>query len=68
MCSDHCRFVGGELNTCYNAVDRHVSEGNGGQIAIIYDSPITEQIRKITYRELWQQVRYITWPSASNNT
>ncbi|WAR03009.1 ACSS3-like protein [Mya arenaria] len=49
-------FVGGELNTCYNAVDRHVAEGNGGQIAIIYDSPVTKQIKKITYRELWEQV------------
>ncbi|KAL4225680.1 Acyl-CoA synthetase short-chain member 3 [Mactra antiquata] len=49
-------FVGGELNTCYNAVDRHVAEGNGGQIAIIYDSPVTKQIQKITYRELWEEV------------
>jgi propionyl-CoA synthetase len=50
------RFVGGELNTCYNAVDRHVAEGNGGQVAIIYDSPVTKQIKKITYRELWEEV------------
>ncbi|XP_060570913.1 acyl-CoA synthetase short-chain family member 3, mitochondrial-like isoform X1 [Ruditapes philippinarum] len=49
-------FVGGELNTCYNAVDRHVAEGNGGQVAIIYDSPVTKQIKKITYRELWEEV------------
>ena len=49
-------FVGGELNTCYNAVDRHVEGGRADQVAIIYDSPVTDQIRKITYRELLDQV------------
>ena len=50
------RFVGGELSTCYNAVDRHVAEGNGGQIAIIHDSPVTKTIRKISYRDLLEEV------------
>lgn len=45
-------FAGGELNTCYNAVDRHVEAGNGAQPAIIYDSPVTETVQVITYREL----------------
>lgn len=45
-------FVGGELNTCFNAVDHHVLAGRGQQIAIIYDSPVTNQIRRITYQEL----------------
>lgn len=49
-------FVGGELSTCYNAVDRHVAEGNGGQIAIIHDSPVTKTIRKISYRDLLEEV------------
>jgi propionyl-CoA synthetase len=49
-------FAGGEMNTCYNAVDRHVEQGRGDQVAIIYDSPVTEQIQKITYRELLGQV------------
>jgi propionyl-CoA synthetase len=49
-------FAGGEMNTCYNAVDRHVEKGRGDQVAIIYDSPVTEQIQKITYRELLDQV------------
>ena len=49
-------FRGGELNTCYNAVDRHVENGRGDQVAIIYDSPVTDTIRKITYKELQQQV------------
>ncbi|WP_025322796.1 propionyl-CoA synthetase [Deferrisoma camini] len=49
-------FVGGELNTCYNAVDRHVEAGRGDQVAIIYDSPVTDQIQKITYRELQDRV------------
>ncbi len=49
-------FVGGELNTCYNAVDRHVEQGRGGQVAIIYDSPVTETIKHISYAELQEQV------------
>uniref|UniRef100_A0A663EUW7 Acyl-CoA synthetase short-chain family member 3, mitochondrial n=1 Tax=Aquila chrysaetos chrysaetos TaxID=223781 RepID=A0A663EUW7_AQUCH len=50
------RFVGGELNICYNAVDRHVENGQGDQIAIIYDSPVTNTKEKITYKELLEQV------------
>jgi propionyl-CoA synthetase len=49
-------FAGAELNTCYNAVDRHVENGRGEQDAIIYDSPITGVIEKMTYRELQDQV------------
>ena len=45
-------FRGGELNTCYNAVDRHVEAGRGDQAAIIYDSPVTGAKRIITYKEL----------------
>jgi propionyl-CoA synthetase len=49
-------FVGGELNTCYNAIDYHIENGRGEQTAIIYDSPVTGVIRKITYRELKDEV------------
>ncbi len=49
-------FVGAELNTCHNAVDRHVENGLGDQVAIIYDSPVTDTIQKITYKELLDQV------------
>ncbi len=49
-------FTGGELNTCYNAVDRHVENGRGEQAAIIHDSPVTKRARKITYIELRDQV------------
>lgn len=49
-------FKGGEMNTCYNAVDRHVENGRGDQVAIIHDSPVTDTITKITYRELQEQV------------
>lgn len=48
-------FVGGELNACYNAVDRHVEAGNGEKTAIIYDSPQTSIIRKVTYNELLEK-------------
>ncbi|BAI72791.1 AMP-dependent synthetase and ligase [Azospirillum sp. B510] len=49
-------FTGGELNTCYNAVDRHVEGGRGAQPAIIYDSPVTRTVQTITYAELQDQV------------
>ncbi|KAK7058689.1 Acyl-CoA synthetase short-chain member 3, mitochondrial, partial [Halocaridina rubra] len=49
-------FVGGQLNTCYNAVDRHVVAGKGDQLAIIYDSPITKSMKKMTFSELLDQV------------
>jgi propionyl-CoA synthetase len=49
-------FTGGELNTCYNAVDRHVEDGRADQAAIIHDSPITGAKRTITYAELKDQV------------
>ncbi len=45
-------FAGGELNTCHNAVDRHVAAGRGDQVAIIHDSPVTQSIRKLTYAAL----------------
>jgi len=49
-------FSGGELNTCYNALDDHVRKGRGDQFAIIYDSPVTGKIKKFTYRELLSSV------------
>jgi len=49
-------FSGGKMNTCYNAVDRHVEGGRADQTAIIYDSPVTNTIKKITYRELQEKV------------
>src|SRR5262245_15707203 len=45
-------FVGGQLNTCHNAVDRHVNSGRGDQSAIIYDSPVTNTVKTITFRQL----------------
>ena len=45
-------FAGGELNTCYNALDRHVENGRGEQTALIWDSPITGQLKTFTYSEL----------------
>ncbi len=49
-------YKGGELNTCYNALDRHVEGGRADQVALIYDSPVTNTIEKFTYRELLEQV------------
>ena len=45
-------FSGGEMNTCYNALDYHVESGRARQIAIIYDSPVTDTSRKVSYVEL----------------
>lgn len=49
-------FEGGTLNTCYNAIDYHVANGRAGQLAVIYDSPVTATKRFLTYRELLDQV------------
>ncbi len=49
-------FPDGVLNSCYNAVDRHVIEGRGEQVAIYYDSPLTDIRQAICYRELRQRV------------
>lgn len=52
-------FTGGVLNTCYNAVDRHIERGRGDQLALIYDSPVTDTIQKFTYSELCDRVAKI---------
>ena len=45
-------FAGGTLNTCFNALDRHVAQGNGDRTALIYDSPVTGSRRQYDYTEL----------------
>jgi propionyl-CoA synthetase len=49
-------FTGGETNSCYNAVDLHVENGMADQDAIIYDSPVTDTIKKYTFSDLKDQV------------
>ena len=49
-------FSEARVNTCYNAVDRHVENGRGDQVAVIHDSPITNSQTKITYSELQTRV------------
>src|SRR3954468_8209307 len=45
-------FTGGRLNTCHNALDRHADGLRAEQIALIYDSPVTDTVATFTYREL----------------
>ncbi len=49
-------FVDAKVNTCWNAVDRHVEAGRGDQIAIMHESPITHSTKGITYKELQTRV------------
>jgi propionyl-CoA synthetase len=49
-------FAGAELNTCYNCLDFHVENGRSGQVALIYDSPVTGTVRRISYGELLETV------------
>ena len=49
-------FADGELNTCYLALDHHIEQGRGEQLALIYDSPVTEQKRTYTYNQLHEAV------------
>ncbi len=49
-------FSGGRLNTCYNALDRHVENGHGDRPALIYDSPVTDSRQSFDYRALRDRV------------
>jgi len=49
-------FVGGCMNSCYNALDLHIDHGRGEQTALIFDSPVTDTKRQYTYRELRDRV------------
>ncbi len=53
-------FKGAECNTCYNALDRHIANGRGEQVALIYESPVTGKVRKFTYRELLEEVEALS--------
>ena len=59
-------FKGGRLNTCFNALDRHVERGRGDQVAVIYDSAVTDTQRKISYAELLDQVATFAGALAAN--
>jgi propionyl-CoA synthetase len=49
-------FAGAEVNSCYNALDIHVENGRSSQLALIYDSPVTNTVKKFTYEELRDEV------------
>ncbi len=51
-------FTGGRLNTCWNALDRHVEGSRAEQTALIYDSPVTDTVASFTYRELRDAVAH----------
>ncbi|MGJ5121590.1 propionyl-CoA synthetase [Bradyrhizobium sp. SZCCHNR1015] len=50
-------FAGAVVNTCYNALDRHVAAGRGDQLALIHDSPLTGSVTKLTYAEMLKEVQ-----------
>jgi len=50
-------FVGAKVNTCYNALDRHVAQGRADQVALIHDSPLTGSISTFTYAEMLREVQ-----------
>jgi len=49
-------FPGAQVNSCYNALDRHVENGRAEQVALIYDSAMTSTVRRFTFRELRDEV------------
>ena len=59
-------FNDSEVNTCYNAVDRHVLNGRGDQKAIIYDSPMTGTKYSITFSELLEKVSVLAGALTNN--
>ena len=50
-------FAGAVVNTCYNALDRHVAGGRADQVALIHDSPLTNSVSKFTYRQMLDEVK-----------
>jgi propionyl-CoA synthetase len=50
-------FTGAVVNTCYNALDRHVAGGRADQVALIHDSPLTNSVSKFTYRQMLDEVK-----------
>src|SRR6188472_219971 len=50
-------FTGAVVNTCYNALDRHVAGGRADQVALIHDSPLASTVTKFTYAELLKEVQ-----------
>ncbi|WP_158671921.1 propionyl-CoA synthetase, partial [Bradyrhizobium guangdongense] len=50
-------FAGGVVNTCYNALDRHVERGRADQVALIHDSPLTGSITRLTYAQMLREVQ-----------
>ena len=50
-------FAGGVVNTCYNALDRHVAAGRADQLALIHDSPLAGSVTKFTYAEMLHEVQ-----------
>lgn len=49
-------YKDGELNICYLALDKHIQDGYGDQIALIYDSPVTQTVKKYTFFEVKTEV------------
>jgi propionyl-CoA synthetase len=49
-------YPDGQLNTCHNALDRHVEAGHGDRAALVYDSPVTGTVRRYSYAELRDEV------------
>ncbi|MFE3871545.1 AMP-binding protein [Flavobacterium sp. ZS1P70] len=49
-------YKDGELNICYLALDKHIQDGYGDQVALIYDSPVTQTVKKYTFFEVKTEV------------
>lgn len=49
-------FEDGELNICYLAIDKHINDGFGDQVAMIFDSPVTQNVKRYTYNEVKSEV------------
>jgi len=59
-------FAGGLLNTCWNAIDRHVAAGHGDRLAVIYDSPVTDTVARFTYRQMQTKIAAFAGVLAAN--
>jgi len=65
--NDWTWFPDGELNTCYNCLDFHINNGKGNKIALIYDSPVTNQKKFYTYNDLLNKTARIAGALKEHN-
>jgi acetyl-CoA synthetase len=59
-------FANAKLNICYNAIDRHVNDGNGDKVALIWEGDEIDEVRHVTFRDMQNKISQICHVLASH--